>query len=94
VKAVWQGAVLAESNDTVQVEGVEYFPPDSVRTDLLHLSGTKTVCPWKGEASYYTVQVGEEANRDAAWSYLEPRDAAAEFKGYFAFWRGVEIVGA
>jgi uncharacterized protein (DUF427 family) len=92
MKAIWQGRVVAESVDTVKVEGVDYFPPDSVKTELLQRSDTKTVCPWKGEASYFTITVGEESNRDAAWSYFEPKDAAAEIKGFFAFWRGVEMV--
>jgi uncharacterized protein (DUF427 family) len=91
VKALWQGTVLAESTDTIRIEGIEYFPRDSVNMDLLTPSDTKTVCPWKGEATYYTITVGGESNKDAAWTYPEPRDAAAEFKEHIAFWRGVEI---
>ena len=91
MKAIWQGTVVAESTDTIRIEGNEYFPRDSVNMELLAPSDTKTVCPWKGEASYYTISVGDQINKDAAWTYLEPRDAAAEIKEYITFWRGVEI---
>jgi uncharacterized protein (DUF427 family) len=90
-KATWNGTVIAESDDTVMVEGNHYFPPSSVRTELLRESGTETFCPWKGTASYYSVAVDGEVNADAAWYYPAPMDAAAEIKDHVAFWRGVEI---
>ena len=91
MKATWKGAVLAESDDTVVVEGNHYFPAESVRREHLRESETHTTCPWKGEASYYDVSVGEEVNRDAAWFYPEPKEAAKEIKGRVAFWRGVRV---
>lgn len=90
--ATWNGAVIAESDDIVTVEGNAYFPPDSVRDGvLLRPSETQTVCPWKGTASYYDVEVDGQVNRGAAWYYPTPKDAAAEIKGRLAFWRGVEV---
>ena len=91
MKATWNGATLAESEDTVVVEGNHYFPPESVRAEYLRDSDTHTTCPWKGLASYKSIEVGGELNADAAWYYPEPKDAAAEIKDRFAFWRGVEI---
>jgi uncharacterized protein (DUF427 family) len=91
VKATWKGAVLAESDDTVVVEGNHYFPPESVKREHLRESETHTVCPWKGTASYYDVVVGGEVNRDAAWYYSQPKDAAREIKDRVAFWHGVEV---
>jgi len=91
VKATWKGAVLAESDDTVVVEGNHYFPADSVRRENFRESETHTVCPWKGTASYYDVVVGGEVNRDAAWYYPQPKDAAREIKDRVAFWRGVKV---
>jgi uncharacterized protein (DUF427 family) len=92
MKATWRGAVLAESDDTVMVEGNHYFPPDSIRREYFRESETHTVCPWKGTASYYDVVVGGEVNRDAAWFYPQPKDAAREIKDRVAFWRGVKVV--
>jgi uncharacterized protein (DUF427 family) len=89
--ARWNGTVLAESDDIVTVEGNAYFPRDAVRDDVLRPSGTTTFCPWKGTASYYTVQVDGQSNPDAAWYYPEPEDAAREITGRVAFWRGVEV---
>jgi uncharacterized protein (DUF427 family) len=89
--ATWNGTVIAESDDTVLVEGNHYFPADSVRQEYLQPSGTHTVCPWKGRASYYSVAVDGEVNPDAAWYYPEPKDAAAEIKDRVAFWRGVTV---
>jgi uncharacterized protein (DUF427 family) len=89
--ATWNGAVLARSDDTIVVEGNHYFPPDSVDETYFEDSETHTTCPWKGVASYRTVVVDGERNRDAAWYYPEPKDAAAEIAGYVAFWRGVEV---
>jgi uncharacterized protein (DUF427 family) len=90
-RAVWKGAVIAESPDTVQVEGNHYFPPDAVDLSLVRESATHTVCGWKGTASYYDVVVGDDVNADAAWYYPEPKSAAGEIAGYVAFWRGVAI---
>ncbi|HVN09598.1 MAG TPA: DUF427 domain-containing protein [Patescibacteria group bacterium] len=90
-KAVWKGAVIAESNATVVIEGNHYFPPDSVHREYLKLSSTTSQCPWKGKASYYDVEVNGERNADAAWYYPEPSDAAKQIKNHVAFWRGVRI---
>jgi|SRR6476469_288676 uncharacterized protein (DUF427 family) len=89
--ARWNGEVIAQSDDTKVVEGNEYFPPDSVRADFLAPSETRSTCPWKGEASYYTLRVNGDENPDAAWYYPTPKDAAAEIKDHVAFWRGVEV---
>ncbi len=83
--------MLAESDATVVVEGNHYFPADAVRMEHLSLSKTRTVCGWKGEASYYDVVVADETNRDAAWVYETPKEAAEEIAGHLAFWRGVEV---
>jgi len=91
MKAIWNGKVLAESAQTVVVEGNHYFPPDSVDWQFLEDSDTSTYCPWKGTASYKNVVVDGERNGDAAWHYPDPKDAAAEIKDHFAFWHGVEV---
>jgi uncharacterized protein (DUF427 family) len=91
MKAVWNGAVLAQSEDTVVVEGNHYFPASSINADLFEDSSTHSICPWKGEASYKTVVVDGERNPDAAWYYPQPKDAAAQIKDHFAFWHGVEV---
>lgn len=91
MRATWKGAVLAESEETVVVEGNHYFPADSVRREHFRESRTQTVCGWKGTASYYDVVVGGEVNPDAAWYYPEPKDAAKEIGGRVAFWRGVTV---
>lgn len=91
MRATWKGAVLAESDETVVVEGNHYFPAESVKREHFRESRTHTVCPWKGTASYYDVVVGEEVNADAAWYYPEPKDAAKEIRGRVAFWRGVRV---
>jgi len=90
-KATWAGTILAESNDTIEIEGNQYFPPDSVNRQYLEDSSTHSTCPWKGQASYYHVIVNNEKNPDAAWYYPNPKEAAAQIKGYVAFWKGVEI---
>ena len=92
-RAHWQGVTLAESNDTVVVEGNHYFPASSLVREHFEPSGTQTVCGWKGTASYYHVVVGEQRNADAAWYYPEPKDAAREIAGHVAFWRGIEVDG-
>ena len=90
-KAVWNGAVIAESNDTEVVEGNYYFPSESVNREYLEPSDKQTVCPWKGTASYYNVVVEDKVNPDAAWYYPEPKDDAKSIKDYIAFWRGVKV---
>lgn len=91
VTARWNGQVIAQSDKTILVEGNHYFPPDAVNAALLEDSKTHTTCPWKGVASYKTIVVEGARNADAAWYYPEPKSAAADIKGYFAFWRGVEV---
>jgi len=92
MKAIWNGQVVAESDATVVIEGNHYFPPAAVRREFFVPSPTHTTCGWKGEASYYTLKVGGQENRDAAWYYPTPKDAAKQIAGYIAFWRGVEVV--
>jgi uncharacterized protein (DUF427 family) len=89
--ASWNGTVVAESDDIVTVEGNAYFPREAVRDDVLRPSEKTTVCPWKGTASYYTLEVDGRTNPDAAWFYPEPKDAAAEIRDRVAFWRGVTV---
>ena len=91
MKAKWNGETIAESDITVVIEGNHYFPLDSVRQEYLQPSSTTTVCPWKGTAHYYNIVAHGEENRDAAWYYPTPKEAAAEIKDHVAFWRGVEI---
>jgi uncharacterized protein (DUF427 family) len=91
MKAIWNNAVLAESDKTVVVEGNHYFPPESVNRQYFQESGTHTICSWKGEASYYDVVVEGNVNKDAAWYYPEPKPAAEQVKDRVAFWRGVQI---
>ncbi len=90
-KATWNGTLLAESDDIVVVEGNHYFPRSAVQADYLRPSDTHTVCPWKGEASYHSVEVDGAVNPDAAWYYPAPKPAAAEITGRIAFWKGVEV---
>jgi len=90
-KAIWNGVVIAESDDTVLVEGNHYFPREAVKTEYLHSSHTHSVCPWKGQASYYSIEIDGQTNRDAAWYYPEPKPAAREIKDRIAFWRGVKV---
>jgi len=90
-RALWNGQVLAESDDCELVEGNVYFPPHAVDRSALRASHTKTVCSWKGVASYYTLVVDGCSNEDAAWYYADPKPAAANIRGYVAFWKGVEI---
>ena len=93
VSATWNGMVLAESDRTILVEGNQYFPADDVRIDALEKSESTTYCPWKGDASYYSIVADGIRNTDAAWYYPEPYDAARDIRGYVAFWRGVEVTG-
>lgn len=91
-RAVWKNAVLADSQETIIVEGNHYFPPGSVRAEHLQPSSTRSTCPWKGEAGYYNVEVKGEINKDAAWYYPHPKPAAEQIKDHVAFWRGVEVL--
>lgn len=91
VKAIWNGQVIAESDDTVVVEGNHYFPAESVKREFLRDSSTHTTCPWKGLASYYSLEVDGRLNKDAAWYYPKPKEAAKQIQGHIAFWRGVKV---
>lgn len=91
MKASWNGLVVAESDDTVVVEGNHYFPRASLREELFRPSRTKTVCSWKGEASYLDLEVDGQRNPDAAWYYPSPKPAASQIAGRVAFWRGVQV---
>ena len=90
-QATWNGTVIAESDQTIEIEGNQYFPPDAIKREFFQDSSSHTFCSWKGEASYYTVAVNGQTNADAAWYYPEPKDAAKEIKGYVAFWKGVQV---
>jgi len=92
MKAIWNGEVLAESDETIQIEGHHYFPVEKINQKYFSESDTHTTCMWKGVASYYTIKVGDKENRDAAWYYPDPSNAAKPIKNHVAFWRGVEIV--
>ena len=91
MKAIWNGETIAESNDTVVVENNHYFPKDSVKKEYLTDSSTHTTCPWKGLASYYSLNVDGKTNSDAAWYYPDPKAAASQIKDYVAFWKGVQV---
>ena len=92
MRAVWNEVTLAQSDRTVVVEGNHYFPPDSIHEDALSPSAHRTLCPWKGRASYFTVQAGGERNADAAWTYRHPLLPARHIRDHVAFWKGVEVV--
>jgi uncharacterized protein (DUF427 family) len=92
-KAIWNGEVIAESDKTVMVEGNHYFPREAVKRDFLRDSSTNTVCGWKGTASYFDIVVHGAVNKDAAWYYPTPKDAAQEIAGHVAFWKGVQVEG-
>jgi len=91
MKAIWNNEIIAESNETVRIEGNHYFPESSIKKEFFKESETNTVCPWKGTASYCTLVVNGKENIDAAWYYPDPSEAASAIKNHFAFWRGVEI---
>ncbi|TQV74687.1 DUF427 domain-containing protein [Aliikangiella marina] len=91
MKAIWNGQVIAESEDTVVVENNHYFPRDSINMDFFEASSTTSFCPWKGEANYYSVKVADNVNKDAAWFYDSPKEAASQIKGRVAFWKGVTV---
>jgi uncharacterized protein (DUF427 family) len=92
MKAIWNGETLAESNDTILIEGNHYFPAESIKETFFQPSSTHSVCPWKGTASYYTIKVDGKENKDAAWFYPETKEMAKGIKGRVAFWKGVEVV--
>lgn len=91
MKAIWNDQVLAESNETVVIEGNHYFPPNSIKKEYFETSKTHTYCPWKGEASYFTLNVNGATNADAAWYYPETKEGAKRIEGYVAFWKGVKV---
>lgn len=91
MQAIWNGTILAQSDNTVVVEGNHYFPPETINRDHFRPSKTHTTCAWKGVASYYDVVVDGVVNRDAAWYYPDPKPAAHQIAGYIAFWRGVKV---
>ena len=91
MKAIWRDKIIAQSDNTVVVEGNHYFPKEAVQKEFLQESPTNTVCPWKGTASYYSLQVNGETNKDAAWYYPKAKDAAKNIEGYVAFWKGVKV---
>ncbi len=90
-KALWEGAVLAESNDTVVIEGNHYFPPDSITTQYFKPSNHTSVCGWKGTANYYSIEVNGRKNENAAWVYRDPHPEASGIKNRIAFWKGVKV---
>ncbi|MBX2846506.1 MAG: DUF427 domain-containing protein [Saprospiraceae bacterium] len=93
MKAIWNGVVIAESNSTEVVEGNHYFPADSLKKEYFKTSTHQSTCPWKGLASYYSLDVNGQENSNAAWYYPAPKEAASNIKDHVAFWKGVEVVG-
>ena len=89
--ATWNGTVIAKSDKTIEIEGNQYFPVESVSMNYFMPSSTHTTCPWKGVASYYNLEVNGQTNKDAAWFYAEPKEAAKQIKNYVAFWKGVTV---
>ncbi len=94
MKAIWNGQILAESDETIIIEGNHYFPPESINKEFFSTTDSHTVCPWKGEASYYDIKVNGDTNEDAAWYYPSPKEAALKIKDYVAFWHGVEVTNS
>ncbi len=92
MKAIWNDTVIAESDNTIVVEGNHYFPFDAIKKEYLVKSEFTTVCGWKGLANYYSINIDGKINKDCAWYYAEPNDAAKKIKGYVAFWNGVQVV--
>ena len=92
MKAIWNNTVIAESDDIVNVEGNSYFPVESIKKEFFHESNNHTVCPWKGTASYYNVEVSGKINQDSAWYYPDPSELAKNIKDRVAFWKGVEVI--
>ncbi len=93
MRAMWNGVILAESDRTVVVEGNHYFPADSIKNEYFRKSQTHTTCPWKGEASYYDIVIEDKVNKDAAWYYPDPSEAAKQIRDCVAFWKGVQVTG-
>jgi len=91
MQAIWNNQVIAESDETVVVEGNHYFPPSSIKKEFFKTNDHHTTCPWKGEASYYTISVDGSENKNAAWYYPAPKEKAANIKDHVAFWKGVEV---
>lgn len=91
MKAIWNNQVIAESDQTVVIEGNHYFPRETVKKEYLKDSDTHSTCPWKGQASYYSLLVDGELNKDAAWYYPDPKPAASVIKDRIAFWKGVKV---
>ncbi len=91
MKAIYNGKTIAESKHTIVVENNHYFPADSINKEYFVLTNHHTNCPWKGQASYYSIEVGDQKNENAAWFYPSPKEAAANIKNYIAFWKGVEV---
>lgn len=91
MKAIWNNQVVADSNNTLMLEGNYYFPSDSVKKKFFKRSDTHSTCPWKGRASYYTLEINGKINEDAAWYYPEPKEAAKKIKDHVAFWKGVKV---
>ena len=92
MKAIWKNTVIAESDDTVLVEGNHYFPMSSLNKELIEISETTTNCPWKGTANYYSIKTNGALNKDAVWFYKTPKKAAQQIENRIAFWNGVEII--
>jgi uncharacterized protein (DUF427 family) len=90
-KAIWENTVLAESDQTIEVEGNQYFPPEAIRQPFFKPSENHSVCPWKGTASYYDIEVNGRRNANAAWYYPDPKSAAQQIRNYVAFWKGVKV---
>jgi len=91
MKAIWNNQIIAESNQTIIIEGNHYFPPDSIQREFFKSSDTHTTCHWKGVASYYSLEVDGQINKDAAWHYPDTKPMASGIKGYIAFWKGVKV---
>ena len=91
MKATWNGQIIAESKNTIVIENNHYFPSSDIKKEFFKSSDTHSTCPWKGLASYYSLEVDGQQNKDAAWYYPEPKDAAKEIKNYVAFWKGVKV---
>ncbi|MGF1534768.1 MAG: DUF427 domain-containing protein [Bernardetiaceae bacterium] len=92
MKAIWNDQVIAQSNETVVVEGNHYFPPEAIQKEFFKPSIHSTYCPWKGKASYYSLEVAGKTNDNAAWYYADPKPEAKQIKGYIAFWKGVQVM--
>ncbi|RAU83619.1 DUF427 domain-containing protein [Pontibacter arcticus] len=91
MKAIWNETVIADSDQTIEIEGNQYFPANSIKQEYFEKSETHTTCPWKGEASYYHIKVNGKVNLDAAWYYPDPKPKAEQIRGYVAFWKGVNV---